>query len=89
MIPSISKLGGTSEDGHYRFRRNTCLGNALITAAGLASLHINNTLRLTHFTRLGLPLILHGGSFMQLRGEIETDRRLDKLEKARYTLKGA
>lgn len=88
-IPAISKLGGSSENGSYRFRRTTCLMNALITAGGLASLHVNNTLQLSDFTRLGLPVILHGGSFMQVRGEMETDRRLERLEKARYTMKGA
>lgn len=88
-VPSISKLGGHSEHGHYRFRRVTCLTNALVTACGFVSLRVNNTLQLSDFTRLGLPLILHGGSFMQVRGEMETEQRLQKLENAKYTMKGA
>jgi hypothetical protein len=88
-IPSISKLGGSSDGGHYRFRQTAFLCNALITAGGLASLYNTNTLQISNLTRLGLPLVLHGGSFMQVKGEIETERRLDRLEKARYTMKGA
>ena len=88
-VPAIRKLGGSSDDGQYRFRQTACLANAFITAGGFASLHVNNTLQSSHLTRLGLPLLLHGGSFMQVRGEMETDRRLGKLEKAKYTMKGA
>ena len=40
-------------------------------------------------TRLFLPIVVSVGAWMQKKGEVDTERSLEELNKARYRMKGA
>ena len=39
--------------------------------------------------RLLVPVVVSGGAWLQRKGEVDTERSLEELDKARYRMKGA
>lgn len=88
-LPYLTRISQRGPEGAYEFHQKRTITHGMLVLCGLAKLLGVGRLGIPEFTRLALPLVIHGGALLQVRGEKETAEKIRLLEAARYTMKGA